>query len=216
MRRSGVVVGVMSSVLIGLGSSAAAAPSEQDTAWMVAAHQSNLAEIAAGEAAQAQATTDAVRELGAMFIEMHTALDADLTAAATELGVDLPDAPTPEQEAQLAAVEAQTGPAFDTAWLAQQLAAHQANLQMTQAEIEDGSDPTVIALATASTPVVQQHIAALQAASGAAGAPTAIQTGDGGQAAAGSGQMRLPFVLAGFGAVLLALAVWLAYRRKVA
>lgn len=63
-------------------SPAAAAPSEQDEAWMVSAHQSNLAEIAAGTAAQEHATTEAVQDMGARLIEDHQALDADLTAAA--------------------------------------------------------------------------------------------------------------------------------------
>src|SRR3954447_23227343 len=74
--------------------SAVAAPSQQDTTWIVAAHQSNLSEIAAGNAASAQATPDPVRQLGQMFVAMHTQLDADLTATATQPGVTLPESPT--------------------------------------------------------------------------------------------------------------------------
>ena len=58
---------------------------------MKAAHQSNLAEIAAGEAAQQSATTDDVTSLGAMFIQMHTQLDDSLKAAAQQLDVELPE-----------------------------------------------------------------------------------------------------------------------------
>lgn len=150
---------------------------------MVAAHQSNLAEIAAGNAAKQQATTDEVRNLGATFVDMHTALDADLTTAAEQLGVDLPDAPTPAQEAELAAVTANSGAAFDTAWIAQQLAAHQTTLTATQLEVDTGSDATVVGLAEAAVPVIQQHIADLEVASGANGAPTEVQGGSGGHAA---------------------------------
>lgn len=66
---------------------ALAAPSDQDEAWMVAAHQSNLAEIAAGTAAQENGVSDHVREMGAMLIADHQALDADLSAAAQQFGV---------------------------------------------------------------------------------------------------------------------------------
>lgn len=52
-----------------------------------AAHQSNLTEIAAGTSAQAKATREQVKDLGAMFVEMHTALDKDLTAGAKALNV---------------------------------------------------------------------------------------------------------------------------------
>src|SRR5690349_1051457 len=123
------------------GGHAVAAPSAQDTQWMVAAHQSNLAEIAAGNSAQSHATLGAVKQLGAMFAQMHSQMDAQLTAAAATLGVALPSAPTPEQQQQLAAVEANSGTAYDTAWIAQQTAAHQQTLAATRTEIASGSDP---------------------------------------------------------------------------
>jgi putative membrane protein len=123
----------------GLAGSAAAAPSTQDTAWMVAAHQSNLAEIAAGNAAVAQGTSAGVKRLGAMFVEMHTKLDADLTSAASTLNVQLPTSPSAAQQQQLAAVTAKSGADFDTAWLAQQTAAHQDTLQATKTETATGT-----------------------------------------------------------------------------
>src|SRR4051794_2689228 len=100
--------------------SAVAAPSQQDTTWMVAAHQSNLSE----NAASAQATPDTVRQLGQMFVAMHTQLDADLTATATQPGVTLPESPTPAQQQALALVQGQQGAAFDAAWLASQVTGH--------------------------------------------------------------------------------------------
>src|SRR3954466_9654806 len=54
---------------------AAAQPTAQDSGWIVVAHQSNLTEIAAGQAAQAKASSAAVRDLGQMFVQDHTAMD---------------------------------------------------------------------------------------------------------------------------------------------
>jgi hypothetical protein len=93
-----------------LAAPAQAAPSNQDASWVQTAHQSNLVEIAAGNAAQQAATTPEVKQLGAMFVQMHTELDTALTQAAQQLGVQLPGAPTAEQQAQLAAVQKNTGP----------------------------------------------------------------------------------------------------------
>src|SRR4051794_13200305 len=108
-RRRRLCVGIASIALVvggaGVGS-VHAAPSSQDIQWLVAAHQSNLAEIAAGTSAQSRATTDEVRRLGAMFVTMHTQLDTDLTAAAAQLGVQLPTTPNSAQQQTLAAVEA--------------------------------------------------------------------------------------------------------------
>jgi putative membrane protein len=211
--RVALVAATATAVALGGASTVSAAPSEQDTAWMVSAHQSNLAEIAAGNSAQAKATSAAVKELGAMFVEMHTQLDADLTAAATTLGVQLPTTPSPEQQQQLAAVEANAGSAYDTAWIAQQLVAHQMSLQAGQTEISTGTDPTVVALAEASAPVVQQHLTALQESSSSA--PTRVDTGSGGSAAASSSSSTGPLLLA-LGAALLMMSgvlVWRGRRR---
>jgi putative membrane protein len=174
-----LVLGAMG--VFGAGT-AYAAPSSQDRAWIVAAHQSNLAEIAAGTAAQQQARSQSVKDLGAMFVQMHTTLDADLKKAAGQLGVALPGAPTPAQQSSLAAVKAKSGSAFDTAWVAQQIAGHRNTLAATQKELASGSDATVLALAKASTPVVQSHLNALLKLSGAT-TPSVVPAGSGGQAA---------------------------------
>ena len=181
---------------------------------MVAAHQSNLAEIAAGNAAQARATTDTVRDLGAMFVRMHSDLDAQLTAAATTLGVQLPDAPTPAQQQQLAAVEANQGSAFDTAWIAQQLGAHRQSLAAGQQEIAAGSDPAVVALATAAGPVIEQHLGELQAAAAQYGVPVAVEAGTGGQATTKSTWLPLGMTLAVLGLVMVALGAWRFGQRR--
>ncbi|UNX55089.1 DUF4142 domain-containing protein [Georgenia sp. TF02-10] len=182
---------------------AVAQPSEQDTTWMVAAHQSNLAEIAAGTAAQEQASSPEVREMGATLITDHQKLDADLTAAAEQLGVDLPDAPTPEQQAALEQVKAQQGAAFDTAWIASQIEGHQMTIAATTQEISAGTDPTVVALAEAASPVVQGHLDHLRQMSGA---PTTVPSGigDPGSPVLGAGLIGAGLLVAAGSLTLLA------------
>jgi putative membrane protein len=194
---------------------ALAAPSEQDVSWMQAAHQSNLAEIAAGNAAQQQATTQEVKELGAMFVQMHTELDTALTEAAQQLGVQLPGTPTPEQQQQLAAVQANQGMAFDTAWIAQQIGSHVTTLSLTQAELRNGSDQTVLQLARTSTPVVEQHLSQLRTVAQKYGVPTSVPGGTGGQVA--DDRSALGWGLAGVGGLaVVAGAVGLVRRHATA
>jgi putative membrane protein len=214
-RRAALSLGVALAAALALPAASAsaapaAAPNAQDRQWMVAAHQSNLAEIAAGRAAQQEATTAKVRTLGAMFIRHHTAQDAQLRAAARTLGVRLPSAPTPAQRASLAAVVAKSGAAFDSAWIAQQTVSHRQTLAATDRELANGSDATVLKLARASRPVVAMHYAELTSGSGS---PTSIGAGTGGQAATDA---RVPgLALTGAGVLLVAAAggVLLARRR---
>lgn len=191
---------------------ALAAQSDQDVSWLRAAHQSNLAEIAAGNAAQQTATTADVRNLAAMFVQMHTDLDNQLKPVAQQLGVDLPGAPTAEQQQQLATVQGQRGQQFDTAWIAQQIAAHSTALAATQKELQAGSDQQVLQLARGTAPVVQQHLAELRNLAQKYGVPTSVPAGTGGQAADASVRTA-GWGVAGVGALVLVAAAVVSARR---
>lgn len=208
LRRTVLGAGVLLGAAALAVSPAAAQPSEQDEAWMVTAHQGNLAEIAAGTAAQEQGTTEEVREMGATLIADHEALDADLVALAEELGVELPDQPSPEQEAALAEVREHQGEAFDTAWIASQIEGHRMSLAAGQEEIANGSDEQVIALAEAAAPVIQRHLDHLLMMSG--DAPGAVP---GGIAPDGSGD-TLGVAAIALGAVVLAGSAAVLVRRR--
>ena len=155
------------------GASTTAAPNAQDRAFLVAAHQSNLTEIAAGKAAQQKATTDVVRQHGELFIRDHTRLDASLQTGREELGVDLPGTPNAAQRATLASVSAKSGAAFDSAWLTSQLAGHRAAKAAGATELAAGSDASVLGLAKTAAPVVQMHLTMLEQATGTA--PTGVE-----------------------------------------
>lgn len=185
-----------------------AAPNAQDRAFLVAAHQSNLTEIAAGRAAQEKGTTDVVRQHGQIFIRDHTRLDASLRKVAQQLNVPLPDQPNANQRASLASVSAKSGAAFDQAWLASQVASHRASKAAGAREIANGSDAAVIGLARTAAPVIQMHLTMLEQATGV---PSGADAGTGGQAASAAGGMRTGFVLVGIG--LLAIAGMLAVLR---
>jgi putative membrane protein len=223
-RRAALALGVTLGAALALptaawaASAAPAAPaartavSAADRTWMVAAHQSNLTEIAAGKAAQQKATSQKVRDLGQMFITDHTANDTKLTAAAKTLDVDLPSSPNAAQRAALASVAAKSGASFDSAWIASQITGHRQTLAATNTEIANGSDATVLKLAKATRPVVAHHLNELLAAGG--GSPSSIGAGTGGQAAAGTTFPGL--ALTGFGVLLAAAAGALVLRRRSA
>src|SRR3954468_17118545 len=193
-RRTALALGVASAAALALPAAAAsaapvahqvaaapavrAAVSSQDRTWMVAAHQSNRTEIAAGKAAQQKATSQKVRDLGAMFIRDHTANDTKLTAAAKKLGVSLPSSPNAQQQAALKSVSAKSGAAFDSAWISSQITGHKQTLAATDTEISSGSDATVLSLAKATRPVVAHHLEELQAAGG--GSVSSVGAGAGG------------------------------------
>jgi putative membrane protein len=199
---------VLTAVLLA-AAPASAAPSEQDVGWMVSSHQGNLAEIAAGNAAREHGTTEAVQSMGLVLVEEHQTLDAELTAAAEQLGVELPGDPSPEQQAALEAVMAHRGESFDAAWIASQIEGHRITLAAGQEEVASGSDPTVIALAEEAAPIVQGHLDHLLEMSG--GTPGSVPSGLG----ADTSPAPLGVVLVGMGAVAVAASLLVLRRGKV-
>ncbi|ONK15079.1 DUF4142 domain-containing protein [Streptomyces sp. MP131-18] len=133
--------------------------SAEDETFVTSAHQSNLAEIAAGQDAGENATTQCVKNVGAALVRDHTRLDEALTELADQFGIPLPDAPTEEQQRQLAEVRAEAGtPAYDEKWLLTQAAAHEATLALIDRELDAGTNADVKAAAEAARPVVEMHL----------------------------------------------------------
>jgi putative membrane protein len=199
------------------GAAWAAAPAPADTTFLRGAHQSNLAEIAAGRDAQANATTDCVRQVGAVLVRDHRKLDRQAAPVVRRLNVELPTAPAPAQRQALAAVRAKAGSsAYDAAWLAAQEKGHRQTLALIDKELSAGSDASVKALARAARPVVQMHLEMVEGGTCHAGhGASAVGAGTGGQAAAAEQRRELGGAgLLGAGALLLAGGTAILFRRR--
>ncbi len=148
----------------GAADAPAAAPSAQDVAYLQAAHQSNLVEIATGQQAQQKGQSQPVKDLGGRFVTDFTRLDQSLQQTASSLGVPLAPADAARQAAER--LDRVPSKQYDRVWIPVQQAANKAAMANGQREITNGSDPTVKQDATAAAPVLQEHAALLnQAAS---------------------------------------------------
>ncbi|SCF40868.1 DUF4142 domain-containing protein [Micromonospora mirobrigensis] len=162
-------------VVVGLApaaaAQAAAQPSTQDTQYLQAVHQVNLAEIAGGGVAQQKAQNQQVKDLAAQFVTDHTQLDQTVQSTAQQLNVKLPDKPTADQQKVLDKLKNLSGAEFDKAWVTAELAGHVQAIQATQTEISQGSEQSVVQLAQDALPVLQAHYDALVALAQQLGIP---------------------------------------------
>ncbi|MFD5326895.1 DUF4142 domain-containing protein [Streptomyces sp. NPDC127092] len=184
----------------------AAEVGDRDRKFMKAAHQGNLAEIAAGQDARQHATTACVKAVGAVLVRDHGKLDADVTALAKKLGVSLPARPAPEDEEELKAVQAKAGtPGYDAAWLAAQEAAHNKTLALIDQELEAGKNSEVYAAAQSARPVVAMHLDMVRGGTcHAAKTPKTVHAGSGGHLAAATANREAIGTAAVAGGLLLA------------
>lgn len=138
--------------------------SSQDDSWLVAAHQTNLAEIQSGKLAAQSGHADAIRNAGRMLAKDHAMLDARLRPVAKQLGVKLPSQPNLAQRNQMKSWRGLTGVTFDRTWAHDEADDHVLAIEVTEREIQHGSLPQVKQLAKAALPILKKHLRALHAA----------------------------------------------------
>lgn len=196
------MLAAMALALVGGGSARAQTEtiSEQDKTFLKGQQETNIAEVALGKVAIERATTETVRELAKKLLADHQQVMELNRALTTKLGLPVPDQPSAEQQATGEKVKAQTGAAFDAAYVAAQVEGHTKSVSKAQQEISSGSHPEVKAFATDYAPKAQMHLQHAQAAQAALSSETA-QGGNLARTGTGSG----PLIL--FGAGLLSVGL---------
>jgi putative membrane protein len=175
--------------------------SDQDKTFLKGQQETNIAEVALGKVAIERATTETVRELARKLTSDHQQVMELNRALSTKLGLPVPDQPSAEQQATGEKVKAQTGKAFDEAYVAAQVEGHTKSVSKAQQEISSGSHPEVKAFATDYLPKAQMHLQHAQSAQ------AALASGTSGDAAGlpRTGTASAPLILYGLGLVSLGL-----------
>lgn len=170
-------------VLVGIApaaaAQAAAQPSQQDTQYLQAIHQVNLFEISKGEMAGQKAQDQGVKNLGQQIGTDHTQLDETVQQVANQLGVELSNEPTADQQDAMDQMNNASGEEFDQLWVTSNLTGHVQAIQATQTEISQGSDSSVIELAQTALPTLQTHYDELVALANQLGVPVPQSSGTG-------------------------------------
>ncbi|MEV5958001.1 DUF4142 domain-containing protein [Streptomyces sp. NPDC051987] len=87
---------------------------EADRDFVVEVRAAGLWEYPVGQTALKKGTTKAVRAVGEQLVAGDAALDAACRTAAGQLGIDLPNQPSPQQQSFASRLNAETGKQFDT------------------------------------------------------------------------------------------------------
>lgn len=168
------MLAAMALALVGGGAARAQTEtiSEQDKTFLKGQQETNIAEVALGKVAIERATTETVRELAKKLMADHQQVMELNRALSTKLGLPVPEQPSAEQQATGEKVKAQTGAAFDAAYVAAQIEGHTKSISKAQQEISSGSHPEVKAFATDYAPKAQMHLQHAQAAQAALSSDT--------------------------------------------
>ncbi|WP_380871743.1 hypothetical protein ACFB49_26970 [Sphingomonas sp. DBB INV C78] len=129
-------------------------------AFANAAAASDAFEIAASKLALEKAQSKAIKSFAEKMVAAHTESTAKLKSAAASAPTPVtPDATlTAAQQDRLAALQAKSGAAFDTAYAAEQVAAHQAALDTLRSYAAAPDEPALGQFATTTAPIVAAHL----------------------------------------------------------
>jgi putative membrane protein len=129
--------------------------------YIMAAGMSDLFEIKSSQIALQKSQTPAVRQFATMLIKHHQKTTAATMKAAKKAGLTpMPPALDAGANASINELQ-QVAPAdFDRVYLAQQIPAHQAALDLHQSYSTGGDQAPLRASAKAAVPIVKQHITA--------------------------------------------------------
>jgi len=131
----------------------------QASAYVMAAGRSDLYEINSSQIAVKKSTSPQVRAFANMLIKHHQQTTAATMKAAAKAGLT-PAAPSLDAGAAASIRELQTASAadFDRVYLAQQVPAHEAALDLHQSYAKGGDQAPLRTSAKAAIPIVKQHL----------------------------------------------------------
>jgi putative membrane protein len=159
-----------------VGATSAATLGRTTEGFVTNASVSNLYEIESGRIAGERAKNPALKSFGQQIVKDHTAMMAEMKAAAPAAGnVTMPTVMDERRQGMIENLRQAPEEAFDGVFRAQQVAAHEESLTLHRTYAENGDNAQLKALAAKGAPMIQAHLEMIRAVpesgSGQPGAP---------------------------------------------
>ena len=132
--------------------------SAADRAFLMNASEANMGEVAAGGLAAKRGASADTRALGKRYVDNHRSNQQKLVMLAQTLNISLPMHPSQADMMEMAKLKGLSGGAFDAAFLAMEEKGHMKNIMAFKHEAAASSNPTIVAYAKASLPVLEEHL----------------------------------------------------------
>lgn len=142
-----------------------------DRLFMIHAAQGNMAEVMTGNLALKKSKNSAVRNVAQTIVKGHSAAQKDLLARFKTLNIAPPKDPGVANKATYAMLSKLSGAAFDKAFMAAQVDAHEKTITLFEHEIMAGRVPAAKAHAQAQLPGILMHTGMIYDAAVKVGAP---------------------------------------------
>jgi putative membrane protein len=137
--------------------------SDQDKDFMTNGALGGMFEVQESKLAVDKTATDGIKQFANQMIDDHTAANKQLAKLAGDKSVTIPTELEKSQQKQIDDLTQLSGADFDKQYVKDQLDAHKGAVKLFQKEIDDGQDSDVKQFATRMLPILQHHLAMVEA-----------------------------------------------------
>lgn len=140
------------------GATSNAPVSEEDSKFAVEAASGGMMEVQLGELAQQKASSQRVKDFGAMMVKDHSAANDELKNLAGMKNITLPPAPGDDHMDHIKKLSEKSGKEFDRDYMKMMVDDHQKDVDHFEKCSKDSKDPDLKAFATKTLPVLRAHL----------------------------------------------------------
>ena len=137
--------------------------SDKDKAFVAMVSQGGMYEVELGKVAETKGSRQDIKDQGNTEMHDHMLVGEKLKSIATAAGLPFPDALNAEFQARLDRMKGLSGAAFDSAYIKDMKAIHDADGAAFAKEAKEGENPDLKAFAAETHRIVQRHLGELGA-----------------------------------------------------
>ncbi len=117
-----------------------------------------MAEVELGKLAAQKASSDAVKQFGQKMVDDHTKANDQLKQVASKESISVPDSLDSKHQSRIDKLSKLSGPAFDKAYIKDQVKDHQQDVSEFKSEADNGSDANIKQFASSTLPTLEEHL----------------------------------------------------------
>ena len=129
-----------------------------DRQFLKMAAEGNMMEVHAGKMAEAQASSDAVKDFAKTLEQDHTKSYNELAEVANKAGESIPKGIHAGRDKSMQQLTHLKGKQFDRTFVRHEIQDHQKTIAAFEREAKQGQNPDLMSYAQQSLPVLQKHL----------------------------------------------------------
>jgi putative membrane protein len=132
-----------------------------DKEFVLKASQGGMTEVELGKVASEKGGTSQVKDFGSRMVKDHSQANDELKGLAEKKGIALDSKLDARHQSQVDRLSKLNGPAFDKAYVTNQVRAHESTVALFKEEAKSGQDPDLKAFASRTLPTLENHCSSI-------------------------------------------------------